>query len=412
MTKTPSRRFHYTQSILLGALAGISLAIAFSAGFLIRDMLDIAILPSAQAADPMGEAQIGYPLVDEVQTLIDDHYLRDQPSYTERQYAAVRGVLGILGDRNTFFIEPPVAQSESDVLAGTYGGVGLLLQRAETGMFVLYPFADGPAAAAGIEDGDILVAINGTIIELSSQPDVVDQMLRGEVIDGNGVEITVITNNGAGQERTVFVEFAVINIPSVVWRVLNEDSRIGYIQILRFTNRTPDELGTALTELRGNGIEAIVLDLRNNSGGLLQESITVASQFLEAGTVVIYERNNRTENTYVAEGGGLATDWPMVVLVNHGTASASELVAGAIVDHGRGILVGQTTFGKGTVQQIYGLSDGSSVHITSAEWLTPNRNAIDGTGLEPTIPMIPDENGRDVELGEAIRYLQGILEEE
>jgi carboxyl-terminal processing protease len=186
---------------------------------------------------------------------------------------------------------------------------------------------------------------------------------------------------------------------------LLEDNRIGYLQILRFTARTPDELHSALQELTTIGIDALVLDLRNNSGGLLEESIEVASEFIASG-VIIYEASNHDEKTFNALGSGLATDLPIVVLVNVGTASAAELVAGAIRDNGRGIIIGQRSYGKGTVQQIFSLSDGSSIHITSAEWFTPNRIPIAEVGLMPDIEIAVDAEGRDIELAEAIRYMQ------
>ncbi|NWF69683.1 MAG: S41 family peptidase [Chloroflexi bacterium] len=385
------------QSVLYGFLIGLGLALVFTAGFLFRDFVQIA---AVNAQTPGA----GYPLLDEVQILLDQNYLREQPDYTQRQYAAIRGLLSALDDRYTFFIDPPVAQSESDVLAGTYGGIGVLLQRNEAGDFVLFPFPDSPAIRAGIVDGDRLVAVNGTRLTLAEQQDAVDQLLRGEVREGNGVEITV-GRHATGEEFTVFITFDVINVPSVVWRVLEEDARIGYIQILRFTNRTPDELAAAVTDLRAAPIQALVLDLRNNAGGLLQESVDIADAFLDGG-VVLYQRSRDSERTFDAQPGGIMTDLPLIVLVNGGTASASELVAGAIRDSGRGILIGQTTYGKGTVQEIFRLSDQSSVHITSAEWFTPNNSTIEGTGLTPDIAMIPDINGRDVELGEAVRQLQ------
>jgi carboxyl-terminal processing protease len=397
----PTKYREYRRSMVMGALTGLGLAIAFMFGFVARDFA--GDLAPALANNSSSEVE-SYPLLDEVQQLIDQHYLREQPDYTQRQYGAIRGMLSSLEDRFTFFIEPPVAQSESDVLAGTYGGIGVQLQRAESGEFVLFPFPDGPAAKAGIEDGDVLKEVNGMTVDLSQQQDVVDQMLRGEVAEGSGVELTVLKAQ-TEEEFTTFILFDVINVPSVVWRVLAEDEQIGYIQILRFTSRTPEELATAITELRGSEIESLVLDLRNNSGGLLQESVQVAGQFLEGG-VIVYEKTNNDEEAFTAESGGLATDIPMVILVNQGTASAAELVAGAIRDRGRGIMIGQTTYGKGTVQQIFTLSDKSSIHITSAEWFTPSRNELDGLGLKPDIEMIPDENGRDIELGEAIRYLQ------
>lgn len=391
------------RSILMGSLAGIILAISFIGGFYVR-----GFFPSKPQVSSIPTDSEGYPLLDEVQSLIDQIYLREQPDYIERQYAAVRGMLGALEDPNTFFIDPPVARSEADVLAGTYGGIGVLINRNEDGEFILYPFEDSPAQIAGILDGAILIEINDELVTLETSLDAVDQALRGEVIDDNGVELTLIQG---GEEITLSVVFDVINVPSVIWRVLDADERIGYIQILRFTARTPEEVILGLTELNEFDITALILDVRNNTGGLLDESIDVASQFIDRG-VVIYEVTKQTEHTFNVEGGGLATDIPLVVLVNARTASAAELLAGAIRDNERGILIGQITFGKGTVQQIFTLSDGSSVHITSAEWFTPNRTPIAGVGLTPDIEMIPDENGRDVELGEATRYLQQQLETE
>ena len=393
----------YTRSMLFGVIAGLSLTLAFAAGFIVRDL---SLITEARALSTTASEEPGYPLVDEVQDLLDRVYLRDQPEYATRQYAAIRGMLATLGDNNTFFIEPPVARSEADSLAGTYGGIGVQLRRDEAGQFVLYPFPDGPAVAGGIVDGDVLIAIKSESITADMQQDAVDQMMRGEVKDGNGVDITVQRDNNT--TYSTYIEFAVINVPSVIWRVMSEDERIGYLQVLRFTNRTPGEVTDAVSSLRESGIEALILDLRNNSGGLLEESVTVAGLFLDGG-IVTYEISKNNERELTAAEGGIASDLPLVVLVNNRTASASELVAGAIRDTERGIIIGQKTYGKGTVQQIFGLSDGSSVHITSAEWFTPARIPLDGDGLEPTISMIPDANGRDVESGEAIRYLQDLL---
>jgi carboxyl-terminal processing protease len=391
---------HYKRSLLFGALTGISMVVMFTAGFFFRGVLDFPAVVVSASSD-----STGYPLLNEVQNLLDQHYLRQQPDLTARQYAAIRGVLSVLNDRYTFLIDPPVAQSESDVLAGAYGGIGVQIQRSETGEIILYPFADGPAFASGVREGDILKVVNDTTIELSIQQDAVDQMLRGEVKDGNGVEITAI-HPDSNETYTVFIPFAVINVPSVIGRVLSEAPNLGYIQIQRFTSRTPEELTATIEKLQqDNRLEGLILDLRNNSGGLLVESIAVAGQFLDGGLVVAYERNNSGEKPINAENGGQEIHLPLAVLINQGTASAAELVAGAIRDHQRGILIGQATYGKGTVQQIFRLSDESSLHVTSAEWLTPNRRQLDGEGLQPDYPIIPDPNGRDIELGEAIRIL-------
>ena len=395
------------QSVLLGVGWGIVMAVTFMAGFVARDMFGTTTLASPFSTDE------NYPLLDEVQVIVDRNYLNEQPTYEQRQYAAIRGMLTALDDRYTFFIDPPVAQSESDVLAGTYGGVGVQIQRSETGDLVMYPFEDSPAAEAGIREGDVLVGIDEELIDFRTRQDVIDQMLRGEVRRNNGVELQFLRGGDPSQEERVFVRFGVINVPSVVWRVINEEGApsVGLVQVLRFTTRTPDEVGDALDELMEDEAQGLVLDLRGNSGGLLKESVDVASHFLDGG-VVVYERDPQGERALNANNGVSVGGVPLVVLVDGNTASAAELVAGAIRDRERGILIGQQTFGKGTVQQIFRLSDESSLHVTSAEWLTPARNQIAGVGLEPDIAMIPDENGRDIELGEALRYISQQIEQD
>lgn len=374
------------------------MALVFAAGYFARDIVP---LPSFAGQAILSES--GYPLLDEVQGFIDRNFLREQPAHSMREYAAIRGMLGSLNDRFTFFIDPPVAASESDALAGTYGGIGVQLKRNDQGEIELYPYIDSPAEKAGIANGDTLRAINGAELDMIPGQDQIDQMLRGEVGQGNGVEITVERADNSG-EVTTFIAFEVINVPSVIWRVLAEVPSIGYIQVTSFTGRTPDELKIAIDDLNSAQVQALVLDLRNNTGGLLQESIQVANAFVGDGPLV-YEINKQGENIFNADPGRLLTDLPLVVLVNGYTASGAELVAGAIQDMERGILIGQKTYGKGTVQQIFPLSDQSSLHVTSAEWLTPGRHALDMVGLQPDISMIPDAQGRDVELNEAVRYL-------
>lgn len=406
MTNPHSNINHVGRSIVLGIGMGLVLAAIFVAGYIARDLIGRPLLAGpAVTTDTRDDT---YPLLDQVQTIIQRHFVREIPAESVREYAAIRGVLATLNDPYTFFIEPSVAASESQVLAGTYGGIGVQIVRTEAGALELYPFIDGPAAAAGVQNGDRLVAVNGSPVDQSIAPDTLDQSLRGEVSAGNGVTISLL-RGADDQALDIFVEFAVINVPSVVWRLLNEDIRLGYIQIERFTSRTPDELRTALTELKSQSMAALVLDLRGNSGGLLQESIIVADEFIDSGTLVV-ERNADEEIIYEAASGGEGIQIPMIILVNGGTASGAEIVAGALQDSGRAALIGQQTYGKGTVQQIFQLSDGSSVHVTSSEWFAPSQRPLDQVGLTPDIEMIPDPTGRDVELGEAIRQLQAALQ--
>lgn len=389
-----------------GAMVGLLLLLAFVAGFWLRGAGPTVAAGFSPVNDPSvlaNQQRRDYLLLAQTQALLDEHFLNVLPSQTELEYGAIRGLISTLKDKYTFFIDPPVAASESNVLAGRYGGIGVQVTRDSGGRFVLYPFREGPATKAGLKDGDMLLKVNDQPVPLETRQDAVDQLLRGEVKDGNGVKLT-ITRPPSNEELTFQIAFEEIAVPSIAWRVLVEAPELGYVQIMRFTNRTPQELDQALAELRTDNVRGIVLDMRNNPGGLLQESIQVTSRFMRG--VIVYERTRKGERSFDAPTDVPLFDLPLVVLINGGTASASELVAGALQDSGRAIVVGQKSYGKGTIQLIFPLADKSSIHITSAEWLTPNKKQIEGLGLNPDITMIPDPSGRDVELPEAIRALQ------
>jgi carboxyl-terminal processing protease len=386
------------KSIAVGALVGIGIAVIFVAGFVVRDLID-------HEGSLIVNTGGSFPLLSEVNALIERHYLREVPDPTELEYASIRGVLSSLSDRNTYFIAPPQTQMESDALAGVYGGVGVKVQRTTEGEFRLTPFDDSPAAAVGIQDGDILLAVNGQSVDNSRSEAETEVQLRGEVKDGAGAEITY---RRADVQTTVFVPFGVIQVPSVFYRVLEEDNRLGYVQITDFTNRTPDQFTEAVETLKSQGVEGIIIDLRNNGGGLLQEALEIAGEFVENGEL-LFERTRYNERSYDDEPGGVLTNLPIAVLVNQYTASASEVVVGAIRDYERGTIIGQRTYGKGTIQQILALSDNSSIHLTYAEWLTPQRTSLDGQGIEPDIALEPSTTGADVELTQAIQTLQAAL---
>ena len=381
---------------LTGAFIGIGLAVIFFAGFVAREFVN---LPYILAPNDSNSGK--YLLLNEVQSILDQRYLREQPDQATREYGAIRGLLSTIDDRYTFFIDPPVAASESDVLAGTYGGIGVQLLRTEQGAITLYPYNDSPANRMGIVNGDVLLRINGQPLDNALSQDAVDQLLRGEVIAGSGVQIVV--QRADGSELDVFILFEVINVPSVVWRILEQDTRIGYLQIFRFTSRTPEELIEGIDTLVAGGASEFILDLRDNSGGLLQESIDVADQFLDEGLIVSQVSRSETLEYRSTQGGTLIQ--PLMVLVNERTASGAELVAGAIRDNQRGILVGMKTFGKGTVQQIFALSDQSSLHVTAAEWFVPSQRPLDKLGIEPDIVVETSADGQDMILLRAIETL-------
>ena len=337
--------------------------------------------------------------------LVEKDFYGELPTPKAMAYGALRGALSSLNDPYTILVEPQPRQIEKDELHGSFGGIGVLLSQSADGSFVLSPMRDSPAMRAGIQEGDVLLAIDGTAITPQMTPGDVQVLVRGPV--GSEVRLT-IRRQGISEPLVLVIIREEIVTPSVEWRMIEGQSGIGYIRITSFTARTPQELQEALADLRGQGMACLILDLRDNGGGLLDEAVQVASQFLDKGVVLYERRREAEESTYPVQEGGMARDVPLVVLINGGTASASEIVAGALQDYRRGLLIGERTFGKGSVQHIYDLSDGSSLHVTSAQWFTPSRHQINGQGLTPDIeiPLTEEDRaqGQDPQLERAITY--------
>lgn len=342
-------------------------------------------------------------LIDETWQLVESHFFGTLPTTQTRAYGAIRGLLASLNDPYTVLIEPPAARLESDQLRGQYGGIGADLRRDAEGHTLLSPYPDGPAARAGALEGDELAAIDGAPVRAAQRLDEIEARLRGEV--GTRVRLGLIRD---GQALDVAVERAEMAPPSTTWRLVDGAPDVGYISIRVFTDRTDDEVRQAVDELRRRGARALALDLRDNGGGLLQSAVDVAGQFVD-GLVMIELKRDSSEKQFVAPGDGRARDLPLVILVNHSTASASEIVAGALRDRGRAILIGELTYGKGSVQSIFPLADGASLHITTAEWFTPGGARFNGQGLQPDIVAARSDDdraaGRDPVLDQAVAYL-------
>jgi carboxyl-terminal processing protease len=342
----------------------------------------------------------------EAWNLVDDHFIGDSSDERARTYGAIRGSLTALHDPYTVFVEPQERDREKEQLRGSFGGIGAYVERTEDGRVLLTPMANRPAARAGILEGDELIAVDGAPITPDVPFDDVLAMVRGEV--GDVVRLTV-RRAGAVEPITFNVERAEIVTPSVSWELLPDD--IGYVKLAIFGERTNAELEDALGELQDQGASRYILDLRDNGGGLLPVAIDVASQFLEDGVVMYERKSGGEEKPFPVQEGGVALDEPLVILVNGGTASASEIVAGAIQDYDRGTVVGANTFGKASVQLVFELSDGSSLHVTNARWLTPSRHEIEGAGLTPDILVeITDADRQanaDPQLDQATAILRG-----
>jgi carboxyl-terminal processing protease len=386
----------YLPVLVVGVAQALLLTVAFFAGFVVHatyiDQEQPFNLPAAGK----------YALLDEIRGLLATHYIGTVPDDKALQYGAARGLVAAVGDPYTVFVEPPAHQLETQSLAGQYGGIGVVLTPSANGDAILSPYPDSPAARAGVRDGDILVAVNDTPIQKGMPVDQITALIRGPI--GSTVRLTI--KHKSGITETVNATRAAIDIPSVTFKMLDGHPDIGLVAISRFSDRTPDELGKALDNLRSQGALRFVLDLRDNGGGILESAVGVAAHFLEGGVVMYESQSSGPEKTYSAPDvpGGTIKD-PLVVLVNHNTASAAEIVAGALLDRGRAPLIGQTSYGKGSVQLVYDLSDGSSLHVTAYRWFTPSHRVLDKTGLSPTYPVDPGAAGTDAQLEWAAQFL-------
>jgi len=338
---------------------------------------------------------------------VEQVFYGELPDNQHLEWGLIRGALGTLNDSHTSFLEPEPRQRERELLSGRFGGIGAYVTQAEDGRIVLEPMPDLPAEKAGIRKGDTLLKVDDTEVTSGMKVDEVTASIRGEF--GTVVHLT-LRHEGETQPFTVEITREEIPTPTVEWRMLDEPAATGYIRISLFSDRTDKELKQALDKLKDQGMTQLVLDLRGNGGGLLNAGVDVASEFLSGGPVLYQVEKGGKEQTYEAGRGGRFLDGELVLLVDGGTASAAEIVAGALQDRDRAVLVGETTYGKGSVQQVFDLSDGSSVHITYADWLTPNHRQITGVGLTPDFEVgITDDdrsNGRDPQLDRAIQWLK------
>ncbi|HAL62649.1 MAG TPA: hypothetical protein DCP08_09630 [Chloroflexi bacterium] len=356
---------------------------------------------------PTAEEPPEFALYWEAWNLVEENFYGELPDAQTQTYGSIRGMLAALGDPNTFFIEPPDREIEEAQFQGRYGGIGAEYTMKHGYLVVVTPFRDSPASRAGIRPGDIIVAVDGTEIFGLSQNEAV-LLIRGPV--GSKVELT-IRREGELEPLILQLTREEIRPPTVTWELKEEG--IGCVNLSFFGERTNEELRHALTQLQSQGATSLILDLRNNPGGLIEAAVDVASQFIDTG-VILYQRDAEgNDQPFPAKKGGLATETPIAVLVNGGTASAAEIVAGALSDHQRAVVIGEKTFGKGSVQTVRELSDHSSIHVTTAHWLTPQGQEIEGAGLIPDleVPLTQEdiENQRDPQLDRALAYLRSLL---
>lgn len=329
-----------------------------------------------------------------------------QLDWQKMVYGAIRGMTDSLGDPYTSFLDPNEANQLEDDLSGTVSGIGAEVGIRSGKLTIIAPLDESPAKKVGLLAGDVIVKIGD---EESDGMDLNTAVSKIRGPAGSKVNLTIERNE---QKKEFEITRAKVTVRSVKSEI--KDGNIGYVSISRFDDNTTSELRTVLDDFIAKGIKKVILDLRDNPGGYLNESVTVASEFIEKGIIVAEKKDvdGKKIDEYKATGGGKMTgkDIKIVVLVNGGSASASEIVAGAIKDHERGTIIGEKTFGKGSVQEIKDLGGGAKIRITVAHWYTPNGKNITKEGVVPDIEAKLTEDDinadRDPQLDKALEYLK------
>ncbi len=319
----------------------------------------------------------------ETWNIVHDQYV-DQPVDDEAMMrGAIRGMLDSLGDQHTSYMDPVQFEQANIPLNGEYEGIGAWVDPTAEYLTIVSPMPDSPAEKAGLQPGDEIIAVDG-----EDMTGIDGNLVIRRVLGPAGSDVTLtIRREGVPKPFDVVITRAKITVPSVEYRMI-EGENIAYIQLFDFGQNTSADLRKALKELLAQNPDGLILDLRNNGGGYLQTAIEVASEFIDSGVIMYEQYGDGSRQTYEATGKGLATEIPMVVLVNEGSASASEIVAGALQDYGRAPLVGTITFGKGSVQNWIPLAnDQGAVRVTIARWLTPKERTIHQIGLTPDVPI-------------------------
>lgn len=334
--------------------------------------------------------------------IVQDNYT-DEVSTKDLVYGAIKGMLKDLDPHSSFMTPEDYKEMQVDT-RGRFGGVGIEIGMRDGQLTVISPIEDTPAFKAGIESGDRIVKINEKSTKGMSLNDAV-KLIRGPI----GASVTLwIKREGLEDPKSFDIVRETIKVRSVKWKLLEDG--FGYIRLAQFQEKTAEDMEQALVELgsRGEGFKGLVLDLRNNPGGLLRSAVDVANLFIDSGIIVSTRGRAQGQSMeFGAERAGTHPSYPMVVLVNGGSASASEIVAGALQDNKRAVILGTTTFGKGSVQTIIPLSDNSALRLTTSKYYTPSGRSIQAKGIVPDIVV-----GKDIKGHLKEKDLEGHLEGE
>lgn len=409
-------------------LLWISLAIfLFGSGFKIGEYStrrarstgqSYSILNSGNAQNKANAKNIDFNLFFDAWDKLEQKYVDKSKLDSQKMfYGAIRGMVAAVDDPYTFFLTPDENKQSKDDLSGKFEGIGAQLGLKDTRVIVIAPLKDSPAAHAGLRAGDIVLKVNGESTKGWTLVQAVGK-IRGA--KGTKVKLTVIREN---KEKDIEITRDEIKVESVEERIEKSAAckssckNVGYIKVNQFGETTNTEWDSSVDKIAGSWsrqeISGLVLDLRDNPGGFLESSVYLASEFVPQGNIIVKQESTVTpSHEYRVERAGKLLNIPIVVLINQGSASASEILSGALRDYGRATLVGEKSFGKGSVQEALDLSGGAGMHVTVAKWILPKGDWINGKGIQPKINIkneVPNGNSltreEDAQLEKAIEIL-------
>lgn len=379
---------------LVGLMLLMVVGLAFGLGFSTRMLLDSA--DDSTPATTVRAAGDGpdFRVLDEIYQAMKENYIEPERLDADLlRTGAINGLITAIGDPHQVYITKEQAELDDTSLRGQFEGIGATVDQRGGEIVIVNPMDDSPAKRAGIRAGDVLLAIDGQSTKGLTERDAV-RKIRGP--KGTTVKLQVRRTDGKSEELAIVrdaIKLASVKSDKPIDASGQVAEDIAYVRIQEFTARTAEELDTYLKSIEGKGYKGLIIDLRNNPGGLLTSVMSVSEQFMKNQTVLIEQVRGGSEKKFGTRDRGAATNMSLAVLVNHNSASASEILAGALRDNGRGVVLGETTLGKGTVNQFIKLNnDGGQVYVTVGRWLTPKRDVIEGKGVRPDIEVRVGDN--------------------
>lgn len=399
---TPLRTVHGKIWVMSIVLLGAGFLLGWNAERALPSLRQSVSLSDTAGVAPVG-TETSFDRIDEVWNVLRKEYVRQPLNQTDAVYGAIRGMVESLQDPYTVFLTPKEATSFREEIDGVFEGIGAEIGMKEQQLVIIAPLPDSPAENAGLVAGEKILAIDGTIT-VGVQLDDAVKKIRGT--KGSTVVLTVQRDDQQAREVSIVREAITIKSAKLAMR----ENGIGVLTVSYFGPNTTSEFTAAVNAFSVQQGKRLVLDLRSNPGGFLDGAVDIASFFVEKGQPVVSEQLvDGTKKTETAKGGDRLAGVPVVVLVDQGTASAAEIVAGALQDYAIGTLVGVKTFGKGSVQQLEEFADGASLKVTVAKWLTPKGRSISDQGIAPDVEVAVSEEdsaaNRDPQMEKAIELL-------